>query len=80
MEGIDQDGRAEEVELASSNKHIKIPLCMEQFSLKTNSKLQDSCTNKAVRKSHMESAKKEREAIRSGPVSLGEDPEICPGE
>jgi len=52
---------------------------MEQFSLKTNSKLQDSCTNKAVRKSHMESAKKEREAI-SEPVSLGEDPEICPGQ
>lgn len=53
---------------------------MEQFSLKTNSKLQDSCTKKAVRKSHMESGKKEREAIRSGPVSLGEDPEICPRE
>ena len=41
MGGIDQDGRVEGVELASSNKHIKIHLYMEQFSLKTNSKLQE---------------------------------------
>ena len=28
----------------------------------------------------MESGKKERAAVRSGPASLGEDPEVCSGE
>ena len=67
----------------------KIHLYVEQFSLKLTGDWQkDSCTNKAVRKLQAELGRKEREAIRSGPVALGEDSEerkitkveILPGE
>ena len=50
--------------------HQKMDLQVEQFSLKTNWRLEeDYYTMKTVRKTHMELARKERETIGSGPVT-----------
>lgn len=52
----------------------------KHFLIKTNWKLagkkkKKPCTTKAERKIHTESGKKEREAMRTGPVPLGKNVE-----
>ena len=58
----------EDAELTSPQKTSKIHLHLAQFSMRTNRRLAKTHTIKAVRKLHMESERKGKEAIRSGPV------------
>ena len=53
----------------------EIHLHVEQFSLKTNWRLVDSCEAKAVGKIHTESDRNGRETVRLGPPSQRETSE-----
>lgn len=63
----------EDMELTSLHRHIKkTPTCRIVL---TRNWQEVTCTKKGIRKSHTELGRKEREAIRSGPVPLGGDTE-----
>lgn len=61
------------MDLTSLHRHIKkTPTCR---TVLTRNLQQVTCTKKGIRKSYTELGRKEREAIRSGPVPLGGDTE-----
>ena len=69
------------MELTPTPNTSKLYLHMEQFSWKTLWHLAEELLNHQgyKRDSHI-IRQDEKKGTWSGPVSLGEDPEICPGE
>lgn len=52
MRGLIKVVEWEDMELTSTNKHLKNTSAMEEFSWKTNWKLINLCTAKAIRQIH----------------------------